>query len=162
MKHLQHLQPCVCACLHTCTTVRVCLNLHLSQYPSITSPDQVKACTGHPMFLIVVNLMQEWRKNSTSPAVTRYSVFFWLLIFHMSPLIVSWRSLSLYLIIVWLCFPSLTAQSCYCMSNVNLFSTVYIYTTFILPRKTIEEASSFAMVLRKNKKQETHKNNVCK
>lgn len=123
------------SCVHR-VHFRVCLNLHLSPYPSISmSRSSRNVCRGHPVLLMADNLMQDWGKSSASPAVTRYSVFFWLLIFHTSPLIVSWRSLSLYLVKVWLCFPSLTAQICYVKCSLAPYNIpMYVKYEFIFLR----------------------------
>lgn len=83
------------------------VSLHLSQYPSISSADQAGKSAGHP------SLTTQCRKSSASPPVTRYSVFFWLLIFHTSPLTVSWWSLRLYMVKAWLRSASSTARNYY-------------------------------------------------
>lgn len=71
-------------------------------------------------------IYQQPRKSKRSPRVSRRwhpnaqhhlqspDILFFLsfLEFHTSPLIVSWRSPSLYVVNVWLCFPSQTAPCC--------------------------------------------------
>lgn len=44
----------------------VYLNLHLSQYPSISSPDQVEKSEGHSVFLTLDNSVQEELKVTCS------------------------------------------------------------------------------------------------
>lgn len=88
-----------------------CVSLHLSQYPSISSADQAGKSAGHRR--VPPSLTTQCRESSPSPPVTRYSVFFWLLIFHMSPLTVSWWSLSLYMVKAWLRSASSTARNYY-------------------------------------------------
>lgn len=84
--------PCVSTCLQTCSPaegVSLYLNIHLSpaQIPrwvcfwSTSISNRERSETGK-------------RKSLTLAAVTTRSVFFGLLIFHISPLIVSWWSLS--------------------------------------------------------------------
>lgn len=80
-------------------TRRPCASLHLSPYPSISSADQAGKSAGHRR--VSPSLTTQCRESSASPPVTRYSVFFWLLIFHTSPLTVSWWSLSLYMVKAW-------------------------------------------------------------
>lgn len=92
---------------HMCMYVGCVCSLHLSQYPSISSADQAGKSAGHP------SLTTQCRESSASPPVTRYSVFFWLLIFHTSPLTVSWWSLSLYMVKAWLRSASSTARNYY-------------------------------------------------
>lgn len=87
------------------------MSLHLSQYPSISSADQAGKSAGHRR--VSPSLTTQCRESSASPPVTRYSVFFWLLKFHMSPLTVSWWSLSLYMVKAWLRSASSTARNYY-------------------------------------------------
>lgn len=106
MKHLR----CPRTPVRTCARWP-CVSLHLSQYPSISSADQAGKSAGHRR--VSPSLTTQCRESSASPPVTRYSVFFWLLIFHMSPLTVSWWSLSLYMVKAWLRSASSTARNYY-------------------------------------------------
>lgn len=90
---------------------RLCVSLNLSPYPSISSADRAGKSAGHSR--VSPTLTTQCRESSASPPVTRYSVFFWLLIFHASPLTVSWWSLSLYMVKAWLRSASSTARNYY-------------------------------------------------
>lgn len=82
------------------------LNIHLS-----AAQDQAGKSAGHRR--VSPSLTTQCRESSASPPVTRYSVFFWLLIFHASPLTVSWWSLSLYMVKAWLRSACSTARNYY-------------------------------------------------
>lgn len=107
MKHLRCPRTPLCSCALICACTLAVCSLHLSQYPSISNADQAGKSALHP------SLMTQCRESSASPPVTRYSVFFWLLIFHTSPLTVSWWSLSLYMVKAWLRSASSTARNYY-------------------------------------------------
>lgn len=81
--------------------------------PSISISIYQQCRSGRKVCRSPACLTTQCRESSASPPVTRYSVFFWLLIFHTSPLTVSWWSLSLYMVKAWLRSASSTARNYY-------------------------------------------------
>lgn len=91
--------------------------------PSISISIHQRRRSGRKSLQVTPCLTTQCRESSASPPVTRYSVFFWLLIFHTSPLTVSWWSLSLYMVKAWLRSASSTARNYYfqCKSLSHCF-----------------------------------------